>query len=190
MERVREVWPDVAGKTVLDIGCSEGFFAFLAEEQGAKSVLAVDPEPENIRRALEAATRRGSKIPIREVSIYNLPALQGIRHMRHSYDVVLFLGVIYHLQDPMSALRNVAELVAPQGVAVIESHLWHGDETQPLMRFWPGDSLNGDASNWWSPNVACMEAMLAAVGFEIEARHFVPAIDRGAWRVRKARGTQ
>lgn len=197
MDRIEGVWPDVAGKTVLDIGCSEGFYSFLAEEQGAKSVTAFDYEQENIDRMLYSATLRRSKI-----SIGTGDVMQAIGRQKDRYDIVLFLGVLYHLENPMQALRNVVQKIAPGGVALIETHLYvpayvDGLDSPraaanpeqidvPLMRLWRGDELNNDSSNQWSPNRCCMEAMLQHVGLQIERRHFVKVHSRGAWLCRKA----
>ena len=79
------------------------------------------------------------------------------------FDVVLFLGVFYHLVDPIQALQNVAALT--KEVAVVESHLDLATVERPAMVFYPGAELNNDPTNWWGPNRACMQALLRLVGF-------------------------
>jgi tRNA (mo5U34)-methyltransferase len=79
------------------------------------------------------------------------------------FDVVLFLGVFYHLFNPIATLQRLAGVT--REVLVLETHLDAESESRPAMVFYPGDELNGDASNWWGPNRACVEALLRAVGF-------------------------
>ena len=79
------------------------------------------------------------------------------------FDVVLFLGVFYHLVDPIQALQNLATLT--KEVAVVESHMDLGNFDRPAMVFYPGAELNNDPTNWWGPNRLCMEALLTLVGF-------------------------
>lgn len=84
-----------------------------------------------------------------------------------SFDVVLFLGVLYHLEEPLSALRRVFELTAPGGLCVIETEATEipGSGSRALCEFFPFDELNGDASNWWAPNAAALMGMCRAAGF-------------------------
>jgi tRNA (mo5U34)-methyltransferase len=81
------------------------------------------------------------------------------------WDVVLFLGVLYHLRDPLGALQRLRAVT--RKLAVIETHaiVVPGHEDDPLWRLYPGSELNADASNWWSPNLAGLVAGLAAAGF-------------------------
>ena len=81
------------------------------------------------------------------------------------FDIVLFLGVLYHLRDPFLALRRVAgvtrELAIVETVCVvIPSHEHH-----PLWELFPTDELNGDPSNWWAANAKGIESMCRAAGF-------------------------
>lgn len=82
-----------------------------------------------------------------------------------TFDVLLFLGVLYHVQDPMSALRQVASLT--EQLAVIETDVIAvpGYERFPLWDFFESNELADDSTNWWAPNVAGLQAMCRAAGF-------------------------
>ena len=82
-----------------------------------------------------------------------------------TFDVVLFLGVLYHLQNPLEALKRVASVT--QGVAVIETQAMavHGLEDRALCQFFESNELNHDVSNWWAPNRKALEGMCRAAGF-------------------------
>ena len=81
------------------------------------------------------------------------------------FDVVLFLGVLYHMENPMASLRRLAEFT--KGVAIIETHAIAvpAYEHRALCEFYPHGELDGDVSNWWGPNLKALEAMCLAAGF-------------------------
>jgi tRNA (mo5U34)-methyltransferase len=83
-----------------------------------------------------------------------------------TWDVVLFLGVLYHLQEPFAALKRLRALT--RRLAVIETQAIDdipGQESTPLWQFYPGRELGGDPTNWWAPNLAGLQAALLAAGF-------------------------
>ena len=80
-----------------------------------------------------------------------------------SYDVVLFLGVLYHLKNPMSVLERLCAVT--NEMMIIESHYEDICRRTPVARFYPGAELNNDPTNWWGPNKKCLEDMLSVAGF-------------------------
>jgi tRNA (mo5U34)-methyltransferase len=156
---------DLTGKTVLDVGAWDGFFSFEAERRGAKRVLATDSKaweggtPYTNKRGFELARRTlGSKVEDHNIDVMDLsPEKVG------TFDVVLFLGVLYHLRHPMLALEKVFSVT--RDLLILETVtdlIW---TRYPVMRFYPADELAGDASNWFGPNPAAVVGMLKAVGF-------------------------
>ncbi len=83
------------------------------------------------------------------------------------FDVVLYLGVLYHMEEPLSAIRRVASVTAPHGLAVIETEAVEipGLENMSFCEFFPGKELNNDPSNWWAPNAKALEGFCRAAGF-------------------------
>jgi tRNA (mo5U34)-methyltransferase len=87
-----------------------------------------------------------------------------------TFDVVLFVGVLYHLRHPLLALERVASVSAD--LLVFDSHTAMAEERRPVMLFYPGTELNDDPTNWWGPNPPVVEAMLRDVGFrQIDRKH-------------------
>jgi len=152
---------DLAGKRVLDIGAWDGWFAMEMERRGAE-VVAIDSR-EN-PRFYEIRELLGSKVEYRQLSVYELDPNQIGR-----FDVVLFLGVLYHLKHPLLALERVCS-VAKDFVAVesfvLKDRFRPGvAEDQPLMEFYENDELGGQFDNWIAPTVPCLMALCRAAGF-------------------------
>jgi len=148
---------DLTGARLLDIGCWDGYYSFEAERRGA-SVVSVDCwRPENYFKAREAL---GSANQFHELSVYD------VTHERlGSFDIVLFLGVLYHLRHPLLGLEQVCEVT--RDFAVISSHIIDGfyHSPHPVMEFYEVDELGGQYDNWWGPNVDCLTRMIRAAGF-------------------------
>lgn len=154
---------DLTGMTVLDIGCWDGFFSFECEKRGAARVVATDIWETTGRGAFDFA--RGeldSRVEPLQADVYDLPdALKGER-----FDLVLFLGVLYHLRHPFLGIEKVAQATAPGGRVIMETAV-DADSLldRPLMAFYPGDEMNYDPTNWWAPNLNAAGKMLEVSGF-------------------------
>jgi tRNA (mo5U34)-methyltransferase len=172
---------DLTGRTVLDIGCNAGFYSIEMKRRGADRVVAVDFDERYLAQAQFAAEVSGAEIEFRQLSVYDVAEL-GER-----FDVVLFLGVLYHLRHPLLALDLIHEHVArdlllfqsmQRGSAAVEPVAADYDffETDHFDR--PGypklhfieHRYAHDPTNWWSPNAAAAQAMLRSAGFEILAQ--------------------
>ena len=127
------------------------------------------------RAAFDLATRL-CDLPI-EAADHDLDAPQLSLRQLGQFDVVLFLGVFYHLIDPIAALREVSALAGR--VLVVETYLEETLDERPAMVFYPGSELVGDPTNWWGPNRACMEALLRLNNFtriEFQQTQSAPSI--------------
>jgi tRNA (mo5U34)-methyltransferase len=171
---------DASGLRVLDIGCRDGFFAFEMERRGAAEVVGIDYAAPEVTGFSVAAEILGSAVTYRVENVYDL-SLE-----RHgSFDLVLFLGVIYHLRNPLLALDRIREVIRPGGLLFVESYLTRHPALenldQPAWEFYPGDSLAGDATNKWGPNLSGLKAVVVEAQFEInnafraEGRGYVSA---------------
>ena len=167
---------DLRGRTVLDVGAWDGFFSFEAERRGADRVLAVDgpawtepawgPDGYGTKAPFELARRAlGSRVEDRDIELEDIaPETVG------RFDVVLFLGVLYHLKHPWPILERVASVC--EELLIVETHADLLDVGRPAMALYPGAEVAGDASNWWGPNVAALTAMLREAGFpRVEVVH-------------------
>src|SRR6516225_6199879 len=144
---------DLVGRTVLDVGTWNGGFSVEAWRRGASSVTGFDHftwnntyfRARDTFNLTSSVTGAGLKAIDRDLDDPKLD-LSDIG----KFDVVLFLGVFYHLKNPLSALREVSGTV--KDVLALETHLERFSEDRPAMVFFPGAELAGDATNWWGPN--------------------------------------
>jgi tRNA (mo5U34)-methyltransferase len=156
---------DLTNRTVLDIGTSNGGAAFIAEHRGARRVVAVDIYPGDRFGILALKEFLGSRIEFVQASVYELPGV-----LDGQFDVVLFLGVLYHLRHPLLALDAVRSLT--RGEALLETAVADHElgelRSYPLARFYPRDELGGDPSNWFAPSVAALLAWCSSSGLDPE----------------------
>ncbi len=153
-----------AGRTVLDIGAWDGFFSFEAERRGASRVVAADYYSWHgggwgTKAGFELARQaRASHVEDVDIDVMDLsPERVGV------FDVVFFLGVLYHLRHPLLALERVASVT--RDLLVVETVVDMVGVSRPAAAFYPGRDLNDDPTNWWGPNVPAVEGMLRSVGF-------------------------
>ncbi|ABC80651.1 TIGR04290 family methyltransferase [Anaeromyxobacter dehalogenans] len=167
---------DLSGRSVLDVGCNAGFFSLEMKRRGADRVLGVDFDPRYLAQARLAAEISGLDVEFRELSVYDVARL-GER-----FDVVLFMGVLYHLRHPLLAL-DLLRAHAVGDLLVFQSMLRGSNGRFPAEPDYPFEEREvfdhpawpklhfverryaHDETNWWIPNRACVEAMLRSAGF-------------------------
>ena len=158
---------DCAGMSVLDIGCRDGFYAFEMERRGAE-VTGMDYIGPHVSGFLIAHKILGSNVRHLTKNVYDLdPEKQG--HL----DIVLFLGVLYHLRNPLLALDRVRRVCKPGGLVFVETQLVAKGPAckskEPLWQFFPRSALRDDGTNMWAPNLAGLVAVLEECQFQVLA---------------------
>jgi tRNA (mo5U34)-methyltransferase len=184
--------PDLTGRTVLDVGAWDGYFSFAAESRGARRVVALDHYvwsvdfPRYWAEVNEGAARR----PYHETRHWQpetLPGKRGFDLARETlgsrvepcvadfmtadlekigtFDVVFFLGVLYHLENPFAAIRRLSSVTRELAIIETEAIAIPGRERRAFWEFFPSDELDGDVTNWWAPNDRALEGMCLAAGF-------------------------
>jgi tRNA (mo5U34)-methyltransferase len=176
----RHIPTDLSNVRVLDIGCNAGFYSFQLALRGA-TVLAVDLDEHYLRQARWAAEQLDpqGRVTFQQRSVYELVDLA------ETFDLVLFLGVLYHLRHPLLALDIVAERVG--GTLILQTLTMPGeapieaapdvpiDQRQQLLGpGWPRAAfvegrLAGDPTNWWVADDACVRAMVRSAGLRVSA---------------------
>ena len=185
---------DLGGRTVLDIGCNAGFYSMEMARRGAARVVGIDSDERYLEQGRLAAKALGfsDAVEFRRLDVYDVGALG------EKFDLVIFMGVLYHLRHPLLALDLIREHAIRQdgagGTMLFQTMQRGSDEVADVPAdhpfFVPGTydtspifddpayprmhfierRYAGDWTNWWAPNRACSEAMLRSAGFTIEAR--------------------
>lgn len=172
---------DLSGLTVLDIGCNGGFYSFEMKRRGAARVLGIDTDEHYLQQARFAAEVTGLDVQFEKMAVWDIGALQ------ERFDLVIFMGVLYHLRHPLLALDLIHEHVTKdlllfQSMQRGSSQLTPVAEDYEFAESAPFDEpgypklhfiehrYSHDETNWWVPNRACTEAMLRSAGFAIAAR--------------------
>ncbi len=172
---------DMRGMSVLDIGCNAGFYSMEMKRRGADRVLGIDSDMHYLRQAMYAAEVSGVDVEFRQMPVWN------IAQLGEKFDLVIFMGVLYHLRHPLLALDLIHEHVA-RDLMLFQSMQRGSKDVVPVEPDYdfnapapfdqPGypkmhfieERYSHDETNWWVPNRACMEAMLRSSGFDIEAQ--------------------
>lgn len=154
----------LTGKSVLDIGTWNGYMAFEAERRGAARVVATDNHVWSLdwthgRQPFDLAHRLlNSAVESRQIDVPDIkPETMGL------FDVVLFLGVFYHLFDAQTLTRQIAGCA--RDLLILETHQDALQNRRPAMIFYPEATLADDPTNWWGPNPHCMWWILRECGF-------------------------
>ena len=161
---------DFRGKTVLDVGTWDGFFAFEAERRGASRVVATDHHVWHSPVWGDAGFRLAHRTFGSGVEPEDIDVLDHSPERLGIFDVVLFLGVLYHMRHPLLALEKMAAITREQ--LIVETHVEALGVRRPMAAFYPGAELSDDDSNWWGPNIPAVEAMLKTAGFSRVDRVF------------------
>jgi tRNA (mo5U34)-methyltransferase len=192
---------DLTGKTVLDIGCNAGFYAFEMKRRGADRVVAIDTDDRYLAQARLAAEVLGHEIELHNLDVYR------VAQLREHFDLVIFMGVLYHLRHPLLALDRLHDHVVRDRL-LFQSMLRGPKTIPPTAPDYPFDEREifhrpghpamyfveqryaSDWTNWWIPNRAGVEAMLRSSGFVIEnhAEDEVYLCRRGATRASESEG--
>jgi tRNA (mo5U34)-methyltransferase len=174
--------PNVHGKSVLDIGCNAGFYSIEMKRRGASRVLGIDSDERYLAQARLASETLGyADIEFAKIDVYD------VGRIGEGFDLVIFMGVLYHLRHPLLALDLIHEHVADD-VLLFQSMQRGSKHVLPLDDDYEFDEsdiffetgfpklhfverrYSDDWTNWWVPNRACTEAMLRSAGFAIDKR--------------------
>lgn len=170
---------DLEGKTVLDVGCNAGFYSLEMKRRNAARVVGIDSDPHYLRQAEFAAKQSGLDVEFRQMTVYDVAKLN------ETFDLVIFMGVLYHLRHPLLALDLLYEHVV--GDKLLFQCLQRGDGRKPALEenydfsewaifdrpdypklFFVEQRFASDPTNWFIPNKPAMEAMLRSSGFVVE----------------------
>lgn len=172
--------PCFKNKTVLDVGAWDGFFSFYAERNGARSVTALDDyiwrghQPPESKAGFEIS-RKALKSNVKDVT---MDIMDATPENLGKFDVILFLGVLYHVEHPYKCIKILRNLLKDNGRLIIETAFSHNFESTPVLQFHQRgtrrmlgpqqESVSRTPFTCWTPNRSCLEAMVQEAGFKID----------------------
>lgn len=158
-QRILEILPSLAGKTVLDVGCGNGYYMLRMLGAGADKVIGVDPTllfmaqfyalTQNIQPQLHA-------------HLLPIPFEQLIPELNH-FDIIFSMGVLYHRRDPQQHCQQLHARLANEGILLLETLVIDAHGCVELI---PEDRYAGMRNVWHIPSPELVIAWLKAVGFE------------------------
>lgn len=165
--------PDLNGKTLLDVGCNAGFYAFEAKRRGAKRVLGVDGQRQHVRQGLFVRKVLGLEVEFRRLNVYELES-----RTVGQFDITLALGLLYHLKHPILALENLYQVT--KELLIVETAIMPPERTpesfmhplgeqqmllHPLVYVENPAAAKEQVFNWFLPSVPALVALLRNTGF-------------------------
>ncbi len=166
--------PDLRDKTLLDVGCNAGFYAFEAKRRGAKRVLGVDGQRQHVRQGLFVRKVLGLEVEFRRLNVYELN-----QRTVGQFDITLALGLLYHLKHPILALENLYQVT--KELLIIETAIMPPERTPESFVHPLGErqmllhaltlvenpiDAKEQVYNWFLPGVEALEALLRVAGFD------------------------
>jgi tRNA (mo5U34)-methyltransferase len=162
---------DLSGLSVLDVGTANGGAAFTAERRGASRVVAVDIYDPLTYGFAQVAKAIGSRVQFCRASVYELPST-----LHEKFDIVLFLGVLYHLRHPLLAIDALRYLARDR--VLVDTAVTPADPGRSHAEFYAG-AYERDTSNWFVPSEQCVIDWFNSSGFDT---HLISSWPEGAPR--------
>ncbi len=155
---------NLAGKTVLDVGAWDGFFSFESERRRAERVLATDSFCWSGEGGTKAGFELARKVLNSKVEDVEIDVLDLSPENIGTFDIVLFLGVLYHMRHPLLALERVYGVT--KELLILETLVDLLYFRRPVLAFYPNAELANDPTTWFGPNPIAVVGMLKTVGFK------------------------
>lgn len=164
----------IARKRIVDVGCGDGDVSFVCEKMGAGAIVAID-SPNTGANHMNGVRALREELKSR-IHVY----AGNIEEMELDFlgraDVILFLGILYHLPNPIRVLRKLS-VVAPHmflSTRLFDVLPGDGDTARSLQDRRLGYLLdpaeaNNDNTNWWVMTEAGLSTMLSRSGWRIES---------------------
>ena len=146
-ERIIPHLPELKGKTILDVGCNNGYFLFRMAEHEPRLALGIDPVlPMQAQFDFFQNYARKDNVKFELFGVEHLPFFHKM------FDVIFHMGIIYHHRHPIQQLLDIRESLVPGGVAFLETIGIPGEESYALF---PEDRYARMGNVWFVPTLSC-----------------------------------
>lgn len=147
-DRIVSKLPDMQGKTILDIGCNNGYFMFRMLEHNPKVVLGIDPVIpfENQFKFIQNFTQAPNLF-------FKLWGVEHLKLMPNSFDIIFSMGILYHHRHPLEQLMDCRESLKPGGTLILETI---GIDSEEAISLTPSGSYAHMPNVWFVPSLPCL----------------------------------
>ena len=154
---------DLAGKKVLDVGCRDGLYSFLAERRDAAEIVGIDHDL-SLGAVELLIPYLKSKVRMHQMNLLDLkPETFG------QFDVVIFAGVLYHLRYPFWSLKLLRDVMRPGSMMVLETAVFYGQDKFPMLYCPTGENSPYESSSCTFFNRQGLTESLESLGFKIHS---------------------
>ncbi len=127
-ERLKAILPDLTGKTVADVGCSNGYFMFKLLTLNPALVCGFDPFKNcHYQHQLLAHFIRDPRLRYITQGVEDLPQFP------EAFDLILMMGVLYHRREPVQSINNLYQALKPDGKVLLETMVLPGEQLEPIL---------------------------------------------------------
>ena len=175
-QRLAKALPELNNRTVLDVGCGNGYYMFKMAEHQPSLLIGIEPGLlQNIQFwAIEKYAQTGAAVlPLK---VQDLPADMAC------FDVVFSMGILYHRKSPMKHLEQLKSLLSKDGTLVLETLVVEGDELTCLV---PNGRYAQMRNVWFLPSVPMLSGWLKKVGYKN-----IQVIDESVTTIEEQRSTE
>ncbi len=155
-DRVRPHIQPLDGRTILDVGCGNGYHCWRMAGEGARLVIGIDPSPLFICQFFAV------KNFVREPRVWVLPlGIENIPEAPRVFDTVFSMGVLYHRKSPVEHIEQLKAVLRPGGEMVIETLVVDGPEGRVLI---PEGRYAKMRNVWNIPSIPTLEKWMKECG--------------------------
>ena len=156
-DRLEDAITPLSGRSVLDVGCGNGYYALRMLEAGARSVLGIDPTLLYVLQFL-AVTYRHDRLPVAVLPL----RLHELPSQSRAFDTTFSMGVLYHQRSPVEHLRQLRGTLRTRGQLVLETLFIPGDESYACT---PADRYARMKNVWLLPTLTELTTWLRRTGY-------------------------
>jgi tRNA (mo5U34)-methyltransferase len=156
-KRLEKVLGPVWGKKILDVGCNNGYYMLRLSEQNPEYILGIDPTIRFYYQYL--LLTKGVHLPMCD---FQLLGLEHLHFFPKTFDVILFLGILYHHSDPIGQLKRLKASLNKGGKVIVEVQ---GIDDEKDISLFPHKRYAKAPGVWFLPSVSCLKNMMHRAGF-------------------------
>lgn len=158
-QRVKNILTSLKGKSILDVGCGNGYYMLRMLESGAKSVLGVDPTLIFMTQFYALTQSLENKLPTHLLPL----AFEDLPNNMNHFDIIFSMGVLYHRRDPLEHLKRLFSHTRQGGELLLETLIVNHKSNYQLI---PEQRYAGMRNVWSVPSPTLIEQWLKQSGYE------------------------